>query len=83
MYEPIETSATNARLSPPEGWDEKRDGACQVLPLYFDGSCFYSWWRVPFRERLRILFGRPIRLVVVGPSHPPVCVETSPDKFKR
>lgn len=31
MYEPTETSVTNARLSPHEDWDEKFD----VIILYF------------------------------------------------
>lgn len=80
MFKPIKTPATNCELGKPKDWDDSA-AECVTLPAYYDGTCFYSWYAVSWRDRLRILFGRPIRLVVFGRTHPPVSVEVSPERF--
>lgn len=69
-------------LGAPSNWNAERDGPCLGLPVLIerdDGGlkCFYSYWRTTWRERLAILFGRPVRLVVTG-MHPPVHIDTEP-----
>jgi hypothetical protein len=73
---PIRTDATTALLGAPRGWDEPRHGECQVLPVVEADGVFYSYWRPTWRERLRVLFGRPVRLCVVANGMPPVAVDT-------
>lgn len=73
MLSPIKTPSTTRVLGAPLTWDENKHGECVGLPVVDGGDgVIYSYWRVPFRERLAILFGKPILLGVAGNSHPPV-----------
>ena len=75
---PIKTDATTSTLGAPKGWNEERYGRCDSLPIaHGDGFCA-SYWRTTWKERLFVLLGRPIRLVVsVSPGgHPPVYLDT-------
>lgn len=74
---PIKTPRTNMVLGAPKEWNELRHGPCIGLPVIAtEDPYFYSYWSVTWRERLAVLFGRPIRLCVVGASHPPVSIDT-------
>lgn len=74
---PIKTPHTNAILGAPPGWNEAQHGPCIGLPvLQTEDPYFYSYWATTWRERLSILIGRPVRLCVVGGSHPPVSMDT-------
>jgi hypothetical protein len=76
---PIKTDKTNLILGAPEGWNELQHGPCIGLPvLQTEDPYFYSFWQTTWRERFAILFGRPVRLCLVGRSHPPVMLDTLP-----
>lgn len=75
---PIWTAGTNYVLGAPAGWDERAHGPCAGLPVVrTDDPYFFSYWRPSWREKLALLFGRPVRLCVVGRAHPPVMVDTA------
>jgi hypothetical protein len=62
---PINMGATRILNAPP-GWDEAADGPCIGLPVVDAHGHIYSFWRVAWRERLRILFGRPVQLCIAS-----------------
>jgi hypothetical protein len=70
---------TNA-LSPPEGWDNLRDGPCGILPIRRELAAgepprMVSMW-LPTEDELRLLNeGACVALNVVGAVHPPVALE--------
>ncbi len=74
MY-PVSKEHTTRTLGKPDGWDAKR-GPCIGLPVTDAEGIMYSYWKPTIIERLRILFGRQVRLAVVGSAHPPVAVDT-------
>ncbi|NEU94797.1 hypothetical protein [Bradyrhizobium uaiense] len=77
---PIQTEHTNAVLGAPPNWDAEANGPCGGLPVLVQDEgglpAFYSYWRPTWRERFEILFGRLIRLCVVGRTHAPVHLDT-------
>lgn len=76
MFEPIKTPSTTRTLGAPSDWDESKMGPCIGLPIIDGGDGgMYSYWRVPLKRRIAILFGAPIRLCVFGVGHPPVSIE--------
>lgn len=62
-------------LAAPSNWDDSGYGPCKGLPVQFDSGIIYSSWKPSFRERLRVLFGTPIRLSVFSHAMPPVAIE--------
>lgn len=72
---PIRMPSTNRVLGAPLDWDEAKHGICQGLPVTIDGDHFYSWWSLSWAERIRVLFGKPLRLCILSRSHPPVALE--------
>lgn len=73
MLQPIYTEHTNMNLGAPRNWDGK-NGTCISLPVYHDDGAFHSWWKLTWRERLKIMLGSPVRLTVLGEVHPPVAL---------
>ena len=77
---PVISAKTQHALGAPLNWDEKAAGVCGSLPIQRGESSGVHWvssyWQATWMDRLRILFGRPIRLTVVGRTHPPVMVDT-------
>jgi hypothetical protein len=73
---PISNELTSVVLGAPQGWNARAKGPCVGLPVAMDDGNFYSYWRATWRERLAILFGTPIRLIVAGQAHPPVTLDT-------
>ncbi len=73
---PIHFDGAETLLNPPKGWDAAANGPCVVLPIRrADGAC-ESRWRLSWRERLRVLLGRPVVLSVAsGATQPPVALE--------
>lgn len=69
---PTTNELTTITLGKPITWDEATQGPCGGLPVCRQDGEYYSYWTTTWRERLAILFGRPVRLCVVGFSHPPV-----------
>ena len=77
---PIYTKYTTCVLGAPKDWESAKHGLCIGLPVRAtDDPYVYSWWRLTWRERLAVLFGRPVRLCVVGSTMPPVALEVSRD----
>lgn len=76
---PVTRADTTAVLGAPKGWDAARDGVCVGLPVTESGGVFYSYWRASLRERLLVLFGRPVRLAVAAAAHPPVNLDAAKD----
>lgn len=74
---PIRNKFTNHVLGAPVNWDEAKYGPCVGLPICAaDDNYNYSYWSLSWRERLQVLFGRPVRLCVLSAGHPPVMLDT-------
>ncbi len=73
---PINQPHTTHHLHAPIDWEEEKHGKCDVLPITLSEGVFYSYWKPSFKERLQILFGKPIRLCVANSSQPPVMLDT-------
>lgn len=73
---PTTNELTTLTLGAPKNWDAEKNGPCGGLPVCFQDGEFYSYWTASWRERLEILFGRPVRLCVVSGAHPPVHLDT-------
>lgn len=82
MMKPIKTKYTNKIFKAPKRWN-KEQGECLDLPVYSSPPYQISWWKPSLKERFKILFGRNIRLSIIGESHPPVNIEIDPDKAKE
>lgn len=65
--------ATRA-LGAPDGWDESKDGPCDVLHVRDRGGVMESAWYPSEEEKAAIAAGRPVILTVWGSGHPPVSV---------
>lgn len=75
---PIKNSLTTFVLGAPTNWDEARHGICKPLYVaYDDDSRFYSYWKPTWRERIRVLYGFPVRLCVHSNGHPPVALDVT------
>jgi len=63
----------NMKLEPPPGYG----GAPEITDLYVykEEGFICSWWGLTWKERLQILFGRPVRLSILSNSHPPVAID--------
>ncbi len=73
---PVQTKHTTLILGAPKDWDSKRYGDCMGLPVARGSGTVCSYWKASWRERLAILLGRPVRLVVAGNTTPPVWLDT-------
>jgi len=73
---PIKTPACNAVLGAPAGWDIAL-GKCVPLHVHSDDSLLlvYSWWALTWRERISLLFGKSVRVCVVGCTMPPTALD--------
>lgn len=74
---PTVNELTHITLRAPENWDDETRGPCAGLPVHYSDGVFYSYWKVTWRERLAVLFGRPVRLSLVAGRHPPVMLDTA------
>jgi|SRR3954453_17742570 hypothetical protein len=74
---PGHIDGAHATLRAPENWDEAQDGVCTGLPVYVEqlpsGIIQISsvWFPTP-EEIASIVAGAPVKLTIVGSSHPPV-----------
>lgn len=70
-------------LGQPEGWDEETRGPCESLPVAFTEYGIYSRWKPTFSEAVKMLFGKPITLIVASSAMPPVSLQvTEPTEDK-
>lgn len=74
---PAANELTHITLRAPENWDNDMNGPCVGLPVHYSDGVFYSYWKTTWRERLAVLFGRPIRLSLMHVTHPPVMLDTA------
>lgn len=73
---PIEFKGQEIILAAPSNWDAKEKGECLGLPIVRVDSIVMSCWKPTLKERLKLIFGKPITLSVYsGQSQPPVCLE--------
>lgn len=72
---PLKLKHTDKVLGVPDNWDA-RYGTCRGLPVMHEPPNYYSYWYVTWKERLAILFGRPVRLNMMASAHPPVHLDT-------
>ena len=71
---PVDFKESNKTLTKPKGMT---DAECQSLHVFSDGAQVISQWKPHWRDRLRLLFGKPIWLSVwSGETAPPVRVAT-------
>ena len=70
---PLNFAGADVVLGPPPDWDEVAYGACGALAIERrDGVCI-SRWTTSWRERLGLLFGRPVHVHIrSGPTQPPI-----------
>lgn len=70
---PVKDHRTPQTLGAPVGMEN-----CDSLPVFIDPvqGIFISYWHVSWKERLLILFGRNVRLYVVGRVHCPLHLDT-------
>jgi len=78
---PIKTDETISELGAPSDWETSgwngRVGECKTLPVFIGDGWFQSFWKPTWKDRLKILFGKPIALAVIGRTHPPVSISVS------
>ena len=51
-------------------------GDVQDLPVFRDGKQVISCWRIPFWQRITLLWKGRVWLYVRGETHPPVWIQT-------
>ena len=71
---PLNISNATDILVAPENWDS-RNGVCQALAVIREDELIYSFWKPSWKERIKILFGKPIQLSIVSVNQPPVALE--------
>jgi len=76
MFKPINNEYTDKVLGAPKNWDSEKDGECIGLPVHCNGEVFFSWWKIDWKNRIKILFGKPVRLTIFSLVHPPVSLDT-------
>lgn len=81
MMQPVKTAPCNMNFVPPANWDEAKFGPCKTLSVFKSDGMIVSWWKPSWRDRLRLLFGRKIRLTVISNNMPPVSVEVCPNNL--
>ena len=69
---PIKFPEADHHLLRPE---DMTDEQCTSLDAFWTGDNFISCWKVSWKERLKILFGKPIWLWMRSRRHPPVALE--------
>ena len=73
---PISLPHTTRVLGAPPFWDEETDGPIVGLPISDGDGFIASYWRLTWKERLRVLFGRPVRVCVHGHTTYPISLDT-------
>lgn len=66
-------------MNAPKNWDSYSDIPCDSLWVCKDSDIYYSYWNFSFLERLKVLFGKPMRLACFG-NQVPVSLDVTNDK---
>ena len=73
---PIKFEGFNAILGAPPGWDVDEDGVCEGLPVCRKNGHVYSCWKPSLTERIALIFGKPITLIIANAvTQPPVHIQ--------
>jgi hypothetical protein len=71
---PTDFEQANTDFGPPPDMTEEQCSHLQVCRAY-DTNGFpvlISCWKVSWKERIKLLFGRPLWLTIIGGEQPPV-----------
>lgn len=72
---PVDFKKANARLNAPLDWDESDLGTCDTLPIVRAHGCIYSCWKPDLWERIKLIFGQPVQMIVCSPTtQPPIAL---------
>ena len=74
--QPIALPHTTRVLGAPPFWDEATDGKCEGLPISDGAGFIASYWKPTWRERLAVLFGKPVRVCVHAHTTYPISLDT-------
>jgi hypothetical protein len=74
---PVRTLSTNRVFSAPPTWSVEENGKCEELPVTAYDGVLYSYWSPSVKDRLKILFGKKIRLAIFSTVQPPVALDTN------
>lgn len=80
---PILFKGFHTILNAPPDWNEKEYGPCEGLPIMRAHDCLYSCWKPSLWERVKLIFGQPITLIVASRVHPPVSLNVKYPLGKR
>jgi hypothetical protein len=72
---PVVMPHSNRIFKAPVTWDKEKHGECLDLPVSDYGGVLYSYHKPSWKERLLILFGRPIRLCIASSIQPPIALD--------
>lgn len=70
---PIRFPQQNMVISKPKKYDESKYGPCPDLLIYNDGNISVTGWRLTWKERIKMIFGNPMWIILIsGNSQPPM-----------
>lgn len=69
---PIDFPEANRTFAKPANMTDEE---CAPLRVHDTGEALISCWRPGWRDRFRLLLGRPIWLWIIGRAQPPVAIE--------
>jgi hypothetical protein len=75
MQPVVKLGYTTRVLGAPYNWNEAKDGPCKGLPIAESNGMIHSYWQLSWKELLKLLFYREVRLTIFGKSHPPVALD--------
>lgn len=78
----IKTQFTNIVYTQPYEWNDKIHGECVNLNVHQHEGFIMSWWKPSFKERIKILFGKSIKITLLTKIQPPISVLIDPDNAK-
>lgn len=73
--QPISMPHNNCVFHPPSNWNSDEYGVCTSLHVSNYDGVLYSYFKPSWKEKLLILFGKPVRLCVSGSIQPPVALD--------
>lgn len=72
---PVKFKSANAALTSPQNWNDDELGQCETLPIVRAHGCIYSCWKPSFWERVKLVLGHPVQLIVASPiTQPPIAM---------
>lgn len=73
---PILFKGFQTTLGAPANWDEDKFGKCEGLAIRREHGCIYSCWKPSLKERVKLILGQPITMIVNSPvTQPPIALD--------